>query len=133
LLWPMRRLGIASVNEAAITGESALVVREAGGDRSAVTGGTLVVSDWLKVRITAAPGTTFLDQMIKLVEGAERQKTPNEIALTVLLAGMTLIFLIAVATIPGFATYAGGSIQIVVLVALFVALIRDHSEGGALF
>ena len=115
--------GVASVNEAAITGESAPVVREAGGDRSAVTGGTLVVSDWLKVRITAAPGSTFLDRMIKLVEGAERQKTPNEIALNVLLAGLTLIFLIAVATIPSFASYAGGSIPIVVLVALFVALI----------
>ena len=115
--------GVASVNEAAITGKSAPVVREAGGDRSAVTGGTLVVSDWLKVRITAAPGTTFLDRMIALVEGAERQKTPNEIALTVLLSGLTLIFLIAVATIPSFATYAGGSIPIVVLVALFVALI----------
>ena len=115
--------GVASVNEAAITGESAPVVREAGGDRSAVTGGTLVVSDWLKVRITAAPGSTFLDRMIKLVEGAERQKTPNEIALNVLLAGLTLIFLIAVATIPSFASYAGGAIPIVVLVALFVALI----------
>ena len=115
--------GVASVNEAAITGKSAPVVREAGGDRSAVTGGTLVVSDWLKVRITAAAGTTFLDRMIALVEGAERQKTPNEIALTVLLSGLTLIFLIAVATIPSFATYAGGSIPIVVLVALFVALI----------
>jgi K+-transporting ATPase ATPase B chain len=115
--------GVASVNEAAITGESAPVIREAGGDRSAVTGGTLVVSDWLKVRITAAPGATFLDRMIKLVEGAERQKTPNEIALNVLLAGLTLIFLIAVATIPSFASYAGGSIPIVVLVALFVALI----------
>jgi K+-transporting ATPase ATPase B chain len=115
--------GVASVNEAAITGESAPVIREAGGDRSAVTGGTLVVSDWIKVRITAAPGATFLDRMIKLVEGAERQKTPNEIALNVLLAGLTLIFLIAVATIPSFASYAGGSIPIVVLVALFVALI----------
>jgi K+-transporting ATPase ATPase B chain len=115
--------GVASVNEAAITGESAPVIREAGGDRSAVTGGTLVVSDWLKVRITAAPGSTFLDRMIKLVEGAERQKTPNEIALNVLLAGLTLIFLIAVATIPSFASYAGGAIPIVVLVALFVALI----------
>jgi K+-transporting ATPase ATPase B chain len=115
--------GVASVNEAAITGESAPVIRESGGDRSAVTGGTLVVSDWLKVRITAAQGSTFLDRMIKLVEGAERQKTPNEIALNVLLAGLTLIFLIAVATIPSFASYAGGSIPIVVLVALFVALI----------
>jgi potassium-transporting ATPase ATP-binding subunit len=114
--------GVASVNEAAITGESAPVIREAGGDRSAVTGGTMVVSDWLKVRITAAPGMTFMDRMIRLVEGAERQKTPNEIALNVLLAGLTLIFLIAVATIPSFASYAGGSIPIVVLVALFVAL-----------
>lgn len=115
--------GVASVNEAAVTGESAPVVREAGGDRSAVTGGTLVVSDWLKVRITAAAGSTFLDRMIKLVEGAERQKTPNEIALTVLLAGLTLIFLIVVATIPSFASYAGGAIPLVVLAALFVALI----------
>src|SRR6188768_4388923 len=115
--------GVASVNEAAITGESAPVIREAGGDRSAVTGGTLVVSDWLKVRITAAQGSTFLDRMIKLVEGAERQKTPNEIALNILLAGMTLIFVFATATIPSFAAYAGGSISIVVVVALFVTLI----------
>ena len=99
------------------------MVREAGGDRSAVTGGTLVVSDWLKVRITAAPGTTFLDRMIRLVEGAERQKTPNEVALTVLLSGLSLIFLVVVATVPSFASYAGGTIPIVVLVALFVALI----------
>ena len=115
--------GIASVNEAAITGESAPVIRESGGDRSAVTGGTQVLSDWIRVRITAAPGSTFLDRMIRLVEGAERHKTPNEIALNVLLAGLTLIFLIAVATIPSFASYAGGSIPIAVLVALFVALI----------
>ena len=115
--------GVASVNEAAITGESAPVIREAGGDRSAVTGGTLVVSDWLKVRITAAQGSTFLDRMIKLVEGAERQKTPNEIALNILLAGMTLIFVFATATIPSFAAYAGGTISIVVVVALFVTLI----------
>ena len=100
--------GIASVNEAAITGESAPVIRESGGDRSAVTGGTLVVSDWLKVRITAAQGSTFLDRMIALVEGAERQKTPNEIALNILLAGMTIIFVFATATIPSFAAYAGG-------------------------
>lgn len=92
--------GVASVNEAAITGESAPVIRESGGDRSAVTGGTRVVSDWLKVRITAAQGSTFLDRMIALVEGAERKKTPNEIALTILLAGLTIIFLLAVATIP---------------------------------
>jgi K+-transporting ATPase ATPase B chain len=115
--------GVASVNEAAVTGESAPVIRESGGDRSAVTGGTQVISDWIVVRITAAPGSTFLDRMIKLVEGAERQKTPNEIALNILLAGLTLIFLLAVATIPGFTSYAGGSIPIVVLVALFVTLI----------
>jgi K+-transporting ATPase ATPase B chain len=115
--------GVASVNEAAITGESAPVIRESGGDRSAVTGGTQVLSDWIVVRITAPPGSTFLDRMIKLVEGAERQKTPNEIALNVLLAGLTLIFLMAVATIPSFASYAGGSVPVVVLVALFVTLI----------
>jgi K+-transporting ATPase ATPase B chain len=115
--------GIASVNEAAITGESAPVIRESGGDRSAVTGGTQVLSDWIRVRITAAPGSTFLDRMIRLVEGAERQKTPNEIALNILLAGMTIIFVIATATIPSFAAYAGGTIPIVVVVALFVTLI----------
>ena len=115
--------GVASVNEAAITGESAPVIREAGGDRSAVTGGTLVVSDWLKVRITAAQGSTFLDRMIALVEGAERQKTPNEIALNILLAGMTIIFVFATATIPSYAAYAGGTVSIVVVVALFVTLI----------
>jgi K+-transporting ATPase ATPase B chain len=115
--------GVASVNEAAITGESAPVIRESGGDRSAVTGGTEVISDWIKVRITAAPGSTFLDRMIALVEGAERQKTPNEIALNILLAGMTIIFVFAVATIPSFASYAGGSLTILVLVALFVTLI----------
>jgi K+-transporting ATPase ATPase B chain len=115
--------GIASVNEAAITGESAPVIRESGGDRSAVTGGTQVLSDWIKVRITAAAGSTFIDRMIALVEGAERQKTPNEIALNILLAAMTLIFVMAVATIPAFASYAGGAIPIVVLVALFVTLI----------
>ena len=115
--------GVASVNEAAITGELAPVIREAGGDRSAVTGGTLVVSDWLKVRITAAQGSTFLDRMIALVEGAERQKTPNEIALNILLAGMTIIFVFATATIPSFAAYAGGAVSVVVAVALFVTLI----------
>jgi K+-transporting ATPase ATPase B chain len=115
--------GIASVNEAAITGESAPVIRESGGDRSAVTGGTQVLSDWVKVRITAAAGSTFIDRMIALVEGAERQKTPNEIALNILLAAMTLIFVMAVATIPAFAAYAGGAIPIIVLVALFVTLI----------
>ncbi len=115
--------GVASVNEAAITGESAPVVRESGGDRSAVTGGTQVISDWIKVRITASQGNTFLDRMIGLVEGAQRQKTPNEIALNILLAGMTVIFVIAVATIPSFAAYAGGSVGVLVLAALFVTLI----------
>ena len=115
--------GIASVDESAITGESAPVIRESGGDRSAVTGGTRVLSDWIKVRITAAQGSTFLDRMIALVEGAQRQKTPNEIALNILLAGMTIIFVFAVVTIPSFAAYAGGAISVVVLVALFVTLI----------
>ena len=115
--------GIASVNEAAITGESAPVIRESGGDRSAVTGGTQVISDRIVVRITAAPGSTFLDRMIRLVEGAERQKTPNEIALNILLVGLTIIFVFATATIPSYAAYAGGTISVVVLVALFVTLI----------
>jgi K+-transporting ATPase ATPase B chain len=115
--------GLASVDESAITGESAPVIRESGGDRSAVTGGTRVLSDWIKVRITAAQGSTFLDRMIALVEGAERQKTPNEIALNVLLAGMTIIFVFATVTIPSFAKYAGGVVPVVVLVALFVTLI----------
>jgi K+-transporting ATPase ATPase B chain len=115
--------GIASVNEAAITGESAPVIRESGGDRSAVTGGTQVLSDWIKVRITAAPGSTFIDRMIKLVEGAERQKTPNEIALDILLVGLTIIFVFTTATIPSYVAYAGGAISVVVLVALFVTLI----------
>jgi len=115
--------GIASVNEAAITGESAPVIRESGGDRSAVTGGTQVLSDWIRVRITAAQGATFLDRMIKLVEGAERQKTPNEIALNILLVGLTIIFVFATATIPSYAAYAGGAVSIVILVALFVTLI----------
>src|SRR4051795_3575904 len=100
--------GVASVDESAITGESAPVIRESGGDRSAVTGGTQVISDHIKVRITAAQGSTFIDRMIRLVEGAERQKTPNEIALNILLAGLTIIFVFAVATIPSFAAYAGG-------------------------
>jgi potassium-transporting ATPase ATP-binding subunit len=115
--------GIASVNEAAITGESAPVIRESGGDRSAVTGGTQVLSDWIKVRITAALGSTFLDRMIRLVEGAERQKTPNEIALDILLVGLTIIFVFATATIPSYVSYAGGTISVVILVALFVTLI----------
>jgi K+-transporting ATPase ATPase B chain len=115
--------GMASVNEAAITGESAPVIRESGGDRSAVTGGTQVLSDWIRVRITAAPGSTFLDRMIRLVEGAERQKTPNEIALNILLVGLTIIFVIATATIPSYVAYTGGTISVVILVALFVTLI----------
>jgi K+-transporting ATPase ATPase B chain len=115
--------GVASVNEAAITGESAPVIRESGGDRSAVTGGTEVLSDWIKVRITAAPGSTFVDRMIRLVEGAERQKTPNEIALNLLLIGLTMIFVFATATIPSYVAYAGGVVSVVILVALFVTLI----------
>jgi potassium-transporting ATPase ATP-binding subunit len=115
--------GMASVNEAAITGESAPVIRESGGDRSAVTGGTQVLSDWIRVRITAAPGSTFLDRMIRLVEGAERQKTPNEIALNILLIGLTIIFVFATATIPSYVAYAGSAISVVILVALFVTLI----------
>ncbi|WP_293884282.1 potassium-transporting ATPase subunit KdpB [Sphingomonas sp.] len=115
--------GVASVNEAAITGESAPVIREGGGDRSAVTAGTRVISDSIKVRVTAGAGQGFLDRMIALVEGASRQKTPNEVALTILLAGLTLIFLIAVASLPSFAAYAGGSLAVPVLVALFVTLI----------
>ncbi len=115
--------GVASVDESAITGESAPVIRESGGDRSAVTGGTRVISDWLVCRITAAQGATFLDRMIALVEGAVRQKTPNEIALNILLVGLTLIFVFVTVTIPSFASYAGGGVSVVVLVALFVTLI----------
>ena len=115
--------GVASVNESAITGESAPVIREAGGDRSAVTAGTRVISDQIRVRVTQEPGQGFLDRMIALVEGAARQKTPNEIALTILLVGLTIIFLIAVATIPAFAVYAGGSIPVAMLAALLITLI----------
>nr|WP_304413367.1 potassium-transporting ATPase subunit KdpB [Belnapia sp. F-4-1] len=121
--------GIASVNEAAVTGESAPVIRESGGDRSAVTGGTMVVSDWLVVRITAAPGSTFLDRMIALVEGAARQKTPNEIALDILLAGMTIIFLIAVASLVGLASWNGRPPSVPVLAALLVTLIPTTIGG----
>jgi K+-transporting ATPase ATPase B chain len=121
--------GVASVNESAITGESAPVIREAGGDRSAVTGGTMVVSDWLVVRITAEPGNTFIDRMIKLVEGAERRKTPNEIALDILLAGLTIIFLIAVVTLVGFASYSNTPLPIPVLAALLVTLIPTTIGG----
>ena len=115
--------GVASVDESAITGESAPVIRESGGDRSAVTGGTRVISDWIKVRVTSDPGHTFLDRMIALVEGAERQKTPNEIALNILLAVLTLVFLLVVVTLQPFAYYAGTSIPIPVLVSLLVCLI----------
>ena len=115
--------GVASVNEAAITGESAPVIREAGGDRSAVTAGTRVISDEIRVRVTVNPGEGFLDRMIALVEGAERQKTPNEIALTLLLVGLTILFLIAVGTIPAFAAYAGGAIPVAILAALLITLI----------
>jgi len=121
--------GVASVNESAITGESAPVIRESGGDRSAVTGGTQVVSDWLVVRITAAAGSTFIDRMIRLVEGAERRKTPNEIALDILLAGLTIIFLIAVVTLVGFSDYSGTILGVPVLAALLVCLIPTTIGG----
>ncbi len=121
--------GIASVDESPITGESAPVIRESGGERSAVTGGTKVVSDWLKVRVTVKPGEGFLARMIALVEGAERQKTPNEVALNILLVGMTLIFLIAVVTLEPFAIYSGQPISVVFLIALFVTLIPTTIGG----
>ncbi|HVO81023.1 MAG TPA: potassium-transporting ATPase subunit KdpB [Terriglobales bacterium] len=121
--------GIASVDESAITGESAPVIREAGGDRSAVTGGTRVLSDQIKVRITSNPGETFLDRMIALVEGAERQKTPNEIALNILLAGLTIIFLLAVVTLQPFAIYSGSPQTVFVLVSLLVCLIPTTIGG----
>jgi potassium-transporting ATPase ATP-binding subunit len=121
--------GVASVDESAITGESAPVIRESGGDRSAVTGGTRLVSDWLVVRITAEPGKSFLDRMIALVEGAERQKTPNEIALSILLVGFTLIFLFVVVTLEPFARFAGATIPVAFLVALFVTLIPTTIGG----
>ena len=121
--------GIASVNESAITGESAPVIRESGGDRSAVTGGTQVLSDWIRVRITAAPGSSFVDRMIALIEGAERQKTPNEIALSILLSGLTLVFLIAVTTLWGLAGYSGTVLSVTVLAALLVTLIPTTIGG----
>ena len=123
--------GVASVDESAITGESAPVIREAGGDRSAVTGGTRVLSDWVKVKITSNPGETFLDRMIALVEGAERQKTPNEIALNILLAGLTIVFLLAVVTLQPFAIYAGAPQTVFVLVSLLVCLIPTTIGGIA--
>jgi K+-transporting ATPase ATPase B chain len=122
--------GVASVNEAAITGESAPVIRESGGDRSAVTGGTQVLSDWIRVRITAAQGSTFIDRMIKLVEGAERQKTPNEIALNILLAGLTIIFVFATVTIPSYAAYAGGQISVVLIPTTIGALLSAIGIAG---
>ena len=127
--------GVASVNEAAITGESAPVIRESGGDRSAVTGGTTVLSDWLVIRITSNPGETFLDRMISMVEGAKRQKTPNEIALIILLAGMTIIFLFATVTLLPFSLYSvssaghGSPVTVTVLVALLVCLIPTTIGG----
>ncbi|SEP78917.1 MULTISPECIES: potassium-transporting ATPase subunit KdpB [Pseudomonas] len=121
--------GIAAVNEAAITGESAPVIRESGGDRSAVTGNTQIVSDWLLVRITTNPGESTLDRMIALVEGAKRQKTPNEVALDILLIGLTLIFLLVVATLQPFARYAGGDLPMLYLAALLVTLIPTTIGG----
>jgi len=121
--------GVATVDESAITGESAPVIREAGGDRSAVTGGTRVLSDQIKVRVTADPGESFLDRMIRLVEGARRQKTPNEIALTILLSAMTIIFLVVIITLKPFGLYSGMSLTITVLVALLVCLIPTTIGG----
>jgi K+-transporting ATPase ATPase B chain len=121
--------GVAAVNEAAITGESAPVIRESGGDRSAVTGGTTVISDWIKIRITANPGETFLDRMISLVEGAQRQKTPNEIALSILLAGLTIIFMLVCVSLYPFALYSGTTLTLPVLVALLVCLIPTTIGG----
>ena len=121
--------GIATVDESAITGESAPVIRESGGDRSAVTGGTKVLSDWIKVKITSNPGETFLDRMIALVEGAQRQKTPNEIALNIVIAGLTLIFLLAVVTLEPFAVYSGAVPSVTVLISLLVCLIPTTIGG----
>jgi potassium-transporting ATPase ATP-binding subunit len=121
--------GVAAVNEAAITGESAPVIREAGGDRSAVTGGTTIISDWIKIRITANPGETFLDRMIALVEGAERRKTPNEIALSILLSGLTLVFMLVCVSLYSFGLYAQASLTLPVLVALLVCLIPTTIGG----
>jgi len=121
--------GVASVNESAITGESAPVIREAGGDRSAVTGGTTVLSDWIRVKITAAPGSTFIDRMIALVEGAQRQKTPNELALSILLSGLTIIFLIVCTTLWPLASYSGTVLSLSVLIALLVCLIPTTIGG----
>lgn len=121
--------GMATVDESAVTGESAPVIRESGGDKSSVTGGTRVLSDWIKIKVTANPGETFLDRMISLVEGAQRQKTPNEIALTILLVSLSIIFLVAVATIEPFAIYSGSAIPVTVLMALLVCLIPTTIGG----
>jgi len=121
--------GVASVNESAITGESAPVIREAGGDRSAVTGGTTVLSDWIKVKITAAQGSTFIDRMVALVEGAQRQKTPNELALSILLSGLTIVFLIVCVTLWPIAVYSKTNLSITVLTALLVCLIPTTIGG----
>ncbi len=121
--------GMATVDESAVTGESAPVIRESGGDKSSVTGGTKVLSDWIKVRVTANPGETFLDRMISLVEGAKRQKTPNEIALTILLVGLSIIFLIAVTTLEPYAIYSGAALPVTTLIALLVCLIPTTIGG----
>ena len=123
--------GVAAVDESAITGESAPVIRESGGDRSAVTGGTTVLSDRIVVNVTQEPGKSFLDRMIALVEGAERQKTPNEIALNILLAGLTLIFMLVVVTLKPLGLYHGINIDMVVLVALLVCLHPDYDQRPA--
>ncbi len=121
--------GVASVDESAITGESAPVIRESGGDRSAVTGGTRVLSDWIMVQVSANPGETFLDRMIALVEGAKRQKTPNEIALNILIASLTIIFLLVVVSLEPFAIYSGQPVSVTVLIALLVCLIPTTIGG----
>jgi K+-transporting ATPase ATPase B chain len=127
--------GIATVDESVITGESAPVIRESGGDRNAVTGGTRILSDWVKIKITSNPGETFLDRMIALVEGAERQKTPNEVALNILIAGLTLIFLLAVVTLQPYAVFSvaqagvGSVPSVAVLVSLLVCLIPTTIGG----
>src|SRR5262249_37910682 len=121
--------GVASVDESAITGESAPVIRESGGDRSAVTGGTRVLSDWIVVQISANPGETFLDRMISLVEGARRQKTPNEIALNILIASLTIIFVLVVISLEPFAIHSGGPVSVTTLIALLVCLIPTTIGG----
>ena len=121
--------GVASVDESAITGESAPVIRESGGDRSAVTGGTPVLSDWIVVQISANPGETFLDRMIALVEGAKRQKTPNEIALNILIASLTIIFVLVVVSLEPFAIYSGSPVSVTTLIALLVCLIPTTIGG----